>query len=64
MDYLGEWGGGGPGHSWAQISFVLDPQISNAELWNMDSAPYPGGQLHRYESTGSGSGTLNMKKVY
>jgi hypothetical protein len=23
MDYLGEWGGGGPGHSWAQMALAL-----------------------------------------
>jgi hypothetical protein len=22
MDYLGEWGGGGPGHSWAQMAWL------------------------------------------
>jgi hypothetical protein len=22
MDYLGKWGGGGPGHSWAQMALA------------------------------------------
>ncbi len=37
MDYKGEWGGGGPGHSWAQMaraSAISRKQAQNARfLW-------------------------------
>jgi hypothetical protein len=44
MDYLGEWGGAGPGHSWAQMALASPVPFKSPVILYLGQCFLPGGK--------------------